>query len=108
MGFNQASGEEFGELGFEGGAVGSGEGGGPAIGQGFVAFEKRGELTGEGGEGRAARIEALLEAGDLLADTTQEEDQPCGPVGIAGAPGSLGAAQGGVVGLLVLLDDAFQ
>ena len=108
VGFDQAGGEEFGELGLEGGAVGSGEGDGLAIGQGFVAFEKRGELTGEGGKGRAARIEALLEAGDLLADTAQEEDQPRRPIGIVTAPSGLGAAQGGVVGFLALLDDAFQ
>lgn len=108
MALHQAGGDEFGELGFEGGAVGTGEGDGFGVGEGFAALEQDGELAGERGELRAVGVEALLEAGDLLADAAKEEQQPGGPVGIVFAPGRLRAPQGEVVGLLVLLDDALQ
>lgn len=108
MGLDQPSRDEFGELGFERGAVSAGEGDGFGVGEGFSCLEESGELAGERGELRAAGVEALLEAGDLLADAAEEEQQPGGPVGGVFAPGRLCAAEGEVVGLLVLLDDAFQ
>ncbi len=98
VGFNQTGGEPFGEFGSEGGAIGSGERGGLAVGQGFAGFEQGGELTGEGGERGPEGVEALLETGDLLTDATEEKDEPGGPVRRGGSPGGLGAAQGEVVG----------
>ncbi len=44
----------------------------------------------------------------LLVQGSQEEQQPGLPVRLPGADGSLGAAQGQVVSLLVLLDDALK
>ncbi len=65
MRLNEAGGDEFGELGFEGGAVDVGEGDG--VGDGLVGFEARGELAGEHGScGR--RLEALPETGDSPAN----------------------------------------
>lgn len=100
--------DEFGELGFEGGTVGTGEGDGFGVGEGFSCLEEGSELAGERGELRTAGVEALLEAGDLLTDAAEEEQQPCRPIGDVFAPGRLCAAEGEVVGFFVLLDDALQ
>lgn len=94
MGFGESGGDEFGELGFEGGAVGAGEGNGLGVGEDFVSLEEAGELAGERGKLRAVGVEALLEAGDLLADAAEEEYEPCWPVGGEFAPGCLRAAEG--------------
>lgn len=71
-----------------------------------MGVEECGELAGERGELGAVRVEALLKAGDLLADAAEEEHEPCWPVGMAFAPCRLGAAEGEVVGFFVGLDDA--
>jgi hypothetical protein len=71
MRLDDPGGDEFGELGFEGGAVGTGEGDGFGVGERFAGLEEGGELAGEWAELRAVRIEALLEAGDLLADAAE-------------------------------------
>lgn len=108
MRFHQLGSDEFGELGFEGGAVGAGESDGFGVGEGFACIEESGELAGERGELRTAGVEALLEAGDLLADAAEEKQQPCRPIGDVFAPRRLRAAEREVVGLFVLLDDALQ
>ena len=94
MRLHESGGDEFGELGFEGGAVGAGEGNGLVVGEGFVSLEEAGELAGEGGELRAVRVEALLEAGDLMADAAEKEHEPGRPVGGVFAPCALRAAEG--------------
>lgn len=111
MRLNKPGGDQFRELRFEGGTVGARESDGLSVGEGFVGFEKGGELAGEGrqcGKRLLMRVEALLEAGDLLADAAEEEEQPGGPVGLAFPPSALSAAEGEAVGFLVWLDDAFQ
>jgi hypothetical protein len=95
---HEPCGGEFGELGFEGGTVGAGEGDGFGVGEGFSRLEEGGELAGERGELRAAGVEAVLEAGDLMADAAEEKQQPSRPVGGVFAPGRLRAAESEVVG----------
>lgn len=108
MCFNKPGGDEFSKLRFERGAIRTGEGDGFGVGESFAGVEEGGELAGERGELRAVRVEALLEAGDLLADAAEEEHEPGRPVGAAFAPCGLRAAEGEVVGFFVLLDDALQ
>ena len=52
----------------------------------------------ERGELRVIGVEALLEAGDLLADAAEEKHEPGRPVGAAFAPCRLRAAESEVVG----------
>lgn len=108
MRLHHPCGNQLGKLRFQRGAVRAGEGGGLGVGESFVRLEERGELAGERGELRAVGIEALLKAGDLLADAAEEEHEPCRPVGAAFAPCRLRAAEGEVVGFFVRFDDALQ
>ena len=108
MSLDEAGGDEFVELGLEGGAVRSCLGGGLAVGEGFAGVEQGGELSGQWRGCGLDCVEAWLEAGDLPADVAEEKNQPCGPVCIGAPPCGLGAAEGEVVGFLVFLDDAFQ
>lgn len=108
MCLHEPSGDQLRKLRFERGAVGTGEGDGFGVGEGFAGVEEGGELTGERGELRAVGVETMLEARDLLADAAEEEHEPGRPVGAAFAPCGLRAAEGEVVGFFVLLDDALQ